>query len=216
MADHDTHDHTGVPGVGTDVTDIVDIPTLETDTDLRLAPDGAGGVEWATGSIGDILDIPTAETDSALVLAPDGAGGVEFRAESGGSGGTYGAYTPSLSGITLNNGTIAARYTQTGKVVNCYGELTFGSGTSVGGLILIGLPVVPISAKFMIGAASTADAGSSYHRVVGVAEINTSFFGAQSFQIASAGNAGWSNTAVPSGSWGTGDLIFWNITYEAA
>ena len=32
--------------------DITDIPTAETDTTLRLAPDGAGGVEWGTGSSG--------------------------------------------------------------------------------------------------------------------------------------------------------------------
>jgi len=45
MADHDTHDHTGVPGVGT-VSEILDIPTAETDDTLVLAPDGAGGVEF--------------------------------------------------------------------------------------------------------------------------------------------------------------------------
>lgn len=39
----------GVAGVDVGPADIVDIPTAETDTDLRLAPDGAGGVEWASG-----------------------------------------------------------------------------------------------------------------------------------------------------------------------
>lgn len=45
MADHDTHDHTGVPGAGSP-TEITDIPTAETDDTLVLAPDGAGGVEF--------------------------------------------------------------------------------------------------------------------------------------------------------------------------
>ncbi len=49
MADHDTHDHTGIPGVGAP-SEITDIPTAETDTTLRLAPDGAGGVEWAASA----------------------------------------------------------------------------------------------------------------------------------------------------------------------
>lgn len=49
MADHDTHDHTGIPGVAT-IADIVDVPTAEMDDTLRLAPDGAGGVEWAAGA----------------------------------------------------------------------------------------------------------------------------------------------------------------------
>lgn len=59
MADHDTHDHTGVPGVGTDITEILDIPTAETDAALVLAPDGAGGVEFraeAGGTSGVLSD----------------------------------------------------------------------------------------------------------------------------------------------------------------
>ena len=53
MADHDTHDHTGVPGVGAPA-EILDIPTAETDDTLRLAPDGAGGVEWAASGGGGL------------------------------------------------------------------------------------------------------------------------------------------------------------------
>jgi hypothetical protein len=34
------------------IADITDIPTAETDTDLVLRPDGAGGVEWAAGGGG--------------------------------------------------------------------------------------------------------------------------------------------------------------------
>jgi hypothetical protein len=36
----------------TSVTEITDLPTAETDDTLRLAPDGAGGVEWAAGGGG--------------------------------------------------------------------------------------------------------------------------------------------------------------------
>jgi len=34
------------------VADILDLSTAETDTSLRLAPDGAGGVEWGAGATG--------------------------------------------------------------------------------------------------------------------------------------------------------------------
>lgn len=45
-----------VTDIGGNVADILDLPTVETDTDLRLAPDGAGGVEWAaTGGGGNPL-----------------------------------------------------------------------------------------------------------------------------------------------------------------
>lgn len=37
---------------GGSVADITDLPTAETDTTKRLAPDGAGGVEWGTGGSG--------------------------------------------------------------------------------------------------------------------------------------------------------------------
>ncbi len=51
MADHDTHDHTGIPGCGSPA-DIVDLPTAETDASLVLAPDGVGGVEFRAESGG--------------------------------------------------------------------------------------------------------------------------------------------------------------------
>lgn len=46
MGQHADIDHTGLTGVGTTVTEIVDLPTAETDDTLVLAPDGAGGVEF--------------------------------------------------------------------------------------------------------------------------------------------------------------------------
>jgi hypothetical protein len=54
MADHDTHDHTGVPGAGSP-TEITDIPTTEMDDTLVLAPDGAGGVEFRAEAGGGAL-----------------------------------------------------------------------------------------------------------------------------------------------------------------
>jgi hypothetical protein len=59
----------GPPGSPSEITDI---PTAETDTTLRLAPDGTGGVEWATGGTG----WPTAYTydDTSNVDADPGSG----------------------------------------------------------------------------------------------------------------------------------------------
>ena len=57
MADHDTHDHTGIPGVGGGAPDIDTGTTAEMDDTLRLAPDGAGGVEWAAGGSSGGVDI---------------------------------------------------------------------------------------------------------------------------------------------------------------
>jgi hypothetical protein len=93
---HTTHEAGGMDPVLPE-----DLGTAELDQDLRLAPDGAGGVTWGPASAGvvaahaanheiggsdeiEIVNLPTAENDDTLVLAPDGAGGVEFRAEAGG------------------------------------------------------------------------------------------------------------------------------------
>jgi hypothetical protein len=47
----------------TTINEITDIPTAETDTSLRLAPDGTGGVEWGVGStVSDLDDL----TDVAI------------------------------------------------------------------------------------------------------------------------------------------------------
>jgi len=53
---------------GSSISDITDLPTAETDTDLRLAPDGAGGVEWGTGG----------GAGSDVVNVASGAGSVEI------------------------------------------------------------------------------------------------------------------------------------------
>ena len=48
----DTADELWKPGSPSGFADILDIPTVETDTALVLHPDGAGGVEWDTDATG--------------------------------------------------------------------------------------------------------------------------------------------------------------------
>lgn len=69
------------------VSEITDIPTAETDTDLVLAPDGGGGVEWvaATGGLSDwdtilvkasndtVTNSATLTNDSELTFAVGGS-----------------------------------------------------------------------------------------------------------------------------------------------
>lgn len=141
MADHDTHDHTGITGVGatdhgalTGLSDddhpqyikdsefgakgrilvgtgsgtFDDLPAGTNGHILTLDSGEATGVKWAANAgAADILDLPTVETDTSLVLAPDGAGGVEFRAEVGG-----GSALTLLHTVTL--GSAAASIGQSG------------------------------------------------------------------------------------------------------
>ena len=71
MADHDTHDHTGIPGCGAPA-DILDIPTAETDASLVLAPDGAGGVEFRPEAGGGSITYASAQLGSPVGLNTGG------------------------------------------------------------------------------------------------------------------------------------------------
>lgn len=46
-------------------------------------------------------------------------------------GGAWQDWTPTLSGITIGNGTVVAKYQQVGKTVRGYIEVTFGSTSSI-------------------------------------------------------------------------------------
>lgn len=52
-------------------------------------------------------------------------------------------YTPALSNCVLGSGTNEAKFNIVGKQVNIYGIITFGSGMSVSGNVLVSLPIMP-------------------------------------------------------------------------
>ena len=55
--------------------------------------------------------------------------------------GTYTAYTPTLSGITIGNGTIDAEYCRVNNFVHVIGRIVLGSTSSVTGTSYLTLPV---------------------------------------------------------------------------
>lgn len=57
------------------------------------------------------------------------------------TGGAWDSYTPSLTNITLGNGTLAGDYWRAGRGVFFKVKLTFGSTTSVSGQMIVSLPV---------------------------------------------------------------------------
>ena len=137
--------------------------------------------------------------------------------------GTYTAYTPTFSGLTVGNGTLAARFCRVNNYVHDIGYFTFGSTSSIGaGGVFKTLPV---------------NAGGMFAAINGGVSIGGNFFDASantyypgfSLSLTSATNSiirCWlaSGTYVQQANlepsvpftWTTGDRIIWNTMYEAA
>ena len=136
-----------------------------------------------------------------------------------GQPGAYTAWVPTLSGITLGNGTILARYTQVGKSVKAYGTITLGNTSSVTTSLTFSLPVTAHASVLInttIGVGSAIDASSS------IQFPGTVIVGSSTTAICIYGNAStslvqyaYATNLVPF-TWATSDTINFSIHYEAA
>ena len=57
------------------------------------------------------------------------------------TGSAWNSYTPTLTNITLGNGTLVGDYWRAGRNIEFKVKLTFGTTTSVSGAMTVGLPV---------------------------------------------------------------------------
>jgi hypothetical protein len=126
------------------------------------------------------------------------------------------AYTPTLTGITLGNGTLACAFTRYGKTIKVRGNFSAGSTTTYSATTFaFSLPVAPHSAY----TASTAHAvGACYinattaTRCAGTAFITAA--GLLSFQCSTPANSPVTNL-IPA-TWTTTSALTFEIEYEAA
>ncbi len=95
-------------------------------------------------------DLVTATADNTPARLAVGANGETLVADSSQSTGlkwavpsigTYTNYTPTITGVTQGNGTLIARYAQSGKTVVGQVKFTLGSTSSITGGIVVSLPV---------------------------------------------------------------------------
>lgn len=144
---------------------------------------------------------------------------VEFGNANVGTIGGYLAYTPTLTGVTLGNGTSGGRYSQIGKLVNCYGTINFGSTTTVTASNWdISLPVncrtASVTGFIPFGLAEYFDTS------VGILfEGDIIAFGsATGLRLRAPVGATGYTTGMSSTfpfTWATGDRVCFNVTYEA-
>jgi hypothetical protein len=133
--------------------------------------------------------------------------------------GTYQAYTPTVSGVTLGNATTSTRYCRVNNLVNYYGSISFGSTTTITAANWeISLPVNCLgTVPFFVptGEAGYYDASSG---IIHWGDVIA--FGSSTSLRLRAPVAGQTYTTNLSSTvpftWATSDRILFNVTYEAA
>ena len=84
--------------------------------------------------------------------------------------GTYTAYTPTFTGLTIGNGTVTSAFCRVNDFVHYYAEVTLGSTSSVTGAVFVSVPVNvnagmlasgSDNSAYIYGTASYTDQGSS-------------------------------------------------------
>lgn len=134
-----------------------------------------------------------------------------------GLGAAWTAYTPSLTNITLGNGTLDFAYLQIGKLVVVRGKFTFGSSSVVSDAAIFSLPVTGIAAlnSFYQMTAQIEDYGTTEYAAILVQESTTTV--SVSPLLTSGTYAQRTNTSstVPM-TWATNDAFRISFYYEAA
>lgn len=119
-------------------------------------------------------------------------------------GGGWAAHTPTWTGLTIGDATVSTRYQQFGKTVVYMGQVTFGAGSSYSGVFFPSLPVSPAGVS-AVGSAWAFDTSAT-------AWYTGVFVPGNYFLFGTVGRAA---PTVPI-TWATGDILTWNLTYEAA
>lgn len=125
------------------------------------------------------------------------------------------AYTPTLAGFTLGNGTITGSYTQINKTVWFEATFTFGSTSAAASAVpTCTLPVTAASSAVnnALARAQFIDSGTAAYYAVGRIVTTTTCAG---YVIGTNGIFNTPSTTSPF-TWTTGDSIVWSGVYEAA
>lgn len=122
--------------------------------------------------------------------------------------------TPTITGWTLGNGTIGAKWAQAGKFVAFRAALTVGSTTTIGATLEFS---VPVAAKDTLPHASTLavleDVGGAWYQAGSLLDV-----GAGKLLVRMLGTNGRMDNlgAASPFTWGSGDRVYVSALYEAA
>jgi hypothetical protein len=138
--------------------------------------------------------------------------------------GTYTAYTPTFTNLTVGNGTSTARFSRVNNIVNYYGYFTLGTTSSLSASeAKITLPVTANSIYggingIPMGGSSFYDTSTgTWYKGEVMSNSSTTLGLFRNFVANATFLTNASNVVTTSPmTWTTGDIIYWNITYEAA
>jgi hypothetical protein len=177
---------------------------------------------------GDLIGATAADTPARLavgtngqVLTADSTAATGLAWATPAAIGNWTTYTPTFNaGFTLGNGTQVFRYVKIDKTVFVQGTITWGSTTSMTAFDAT-LPSTSVTTQygtnFALGEFSAQDTGiASYHGFVRWIS-STQFLPRAIYASAATGPVtGASLTATVPFTWGTGDVMNFNLVYEEA
>ena len=130
--------------------------------------------------------------------------------------GVFTSYTPTWTNVTIGNATVDVSFWQANKFVYVRGRVTYGSTTSISGVITMSLPVTARNVSYpVIGQAHFDDAGTAaFYGAVMQASTTTAVFWA--FNAAGTYVRETVTSSTVPMTWTTGDILSFVFTYEAA
>jgi hypothetical protein len=165
----------------------------------------------------DLLTATAADTPARLAVGTNNQVLIADSTAATGLAWTGGwtAYTPTVTGnsaFTLGNGTLVGRYVKIGKTVTVTVSLTAGSTTS--------FPTAYTLFSAPFSAANVSNVGSALYEDSGGSNYGgqVGFFGVDNFlpYVPTSGATSDFVTNTKPFTWGSGDVVRFTMTYEAA
>jgi hypothetical protein len=190
------------------------------DTNSTEFYDGSAWVAIGGGSSplttkGDLYTYST--TDARLAVGANGSTLVADSSEATGlkwvTAGTFTSYTPTLTNMTLGNGTVTARYAQVGELVTVFFNFLLGSTSAISTNPSFSLPVTAITNSILYNA-YFQDAGTNTY--LGGINLTTTTGSIYVPNASGTYNSFTSVTSTVPFTWTTNDFIRAFFTYEVA
>lgn len=162
------------------------------------------------------LEVGQAQKEATINTAFD-----TFDSLFGAGSSAWTSWTPSWTNLTLDNGTVVAKYAQIGKTVICRLSLVFGSGTSVSGLIEFTLPVTRAAnagtaGLTPMGGADFYDSSITTTFRGGIGNFSTTKGHFYASTVSGSNVIASATSATVPFTWTTSDEIATQFVYEAA